>query len=334
MTSQVAKSWHRIVLGMAASGLVMSFMLTSFAQDEFRDSRSTTTTRRGPQAPNLSEATAILESVVRDLYKLIEPDENSTPNELIAYADLRALRLYTGALEVAGWDFEQAAELYEELDNSRYRGRVRTMPTEPRVIQARERYLAFRETVRTLLHRVRSVNADVEHAISFCSHEVVDQYYQEVVPALQDTIDATRPLLVDHMHYVSYTGPGPRSRNPNPVGNGIPETAVDVDRNRVFEPYEGRGRGQGRYFEIRAYGGPVRVKAIRFVAHNNAFGSIDNGGDREILPDQVATPQQPLVIPCNRNRIVDLSALEVEWVNDSNRKAYATIELVENVARR
>jgi hypothetical protein len=281
--------------------------------------------------PSLSESTAILESSVRALYKHIEPGDDPSPNELIAYADLRALRLYTGALEVAGWDLEQAQQTYQELDNPRYRGRVRDLPTDPRTQHARERYLAFRETVRTLLYRVRSTAVAVEHQVSFCDPLVTREWQHEVVPALLDVIASTQPLFLEQDTFSSYSAPAGRVRpaaNPN-LPNGVPAEAADVARSPVFRPYNGEGRGQGRYFEIRAFGGPIRVKRIRYVSHENNFGVIGTSVTRELAVDQIASPQDPLFVPCNRERFVDLSNLEVEWENaDNRRNAFGLIDVI------
>jgi len=281
--------------------------------------------------PSLSEATAILESSVRTLYKAIEPGDDPSPNELIAYADLRALRLYTGALEVAGWDLEQAQISYQELDSARFRGRVRDLPTDPRALHARERYQSFRETVRTLLFRVRSTAVAVEHQVSFCDPRVTREWQNEVVPALLDVIASTQPLFLEKDVYSSYSAPGGRVRaasNSN-LPNGVPAEAADVARSPVYRPYNGEGRGQGRYFEIRAFGGPVRVKRIRYVSHENNFGVIGTSVTRELAVDQIATPQEPLFVPCNRERFVDLSNLEVEWENaDNRRNAFGLIDVI------
>lgn len=285
----------------------------------------------GQAVPSLSEATAILEAAVRTLYKHIEPGDDPSPNELIAYADLRALRLYTGALEVAGWDLEQASQTYAQLDSARYRGRVRDLPTDARTLQARERYLAFRETVRTLLYRVRSTAVAVEHQVSFCDPRVTREWRNEVVPALTDVISATQPLFLEQDTFTAYGVPGARTRpvsNTN-TPNGVPADAVEVAQYRVYRPYNGEGRGQGRYFEIRAFGGPVRVKTIRYVSHENNFGVLSSNVTRQLTVDQIATPSEPLYIPCMRDRFVDLSGLEVEWENaDPRRNAFGTIDVI------
>lgn len=331
--------WLRGIIGGAVFSMLCVVVTT--AQDQFLTPRGNTggINNRGydPHAghshsgPTLSEATAILEAAVRTLYKHIEPGEDPSPNELIAYADLRALRLYTGALEVAGWDLEQASQLYSELDSARYRGRVRDLPTDARTLAARERYLAFRETVRTLLLRVRTTAVAVEHQVSFCDPRVSREWRNEVGPALTDVINATTPLFVEQDTFTAYSAPGQRARpisnNNNP--NGIPTDAVEVARAPVYRPYNGEGRGQGRYFEIRAFGGPVRVKRIRYVSHESSFGVLNSNVTRELTVDQVATPQAPLFVPCLRDRFVDLSQLEVEWENaDPRRSSFAAIDVV------
>lgn len=323
----------RGIIGAAAFGLLC---IAATAQDNFSAPRGNGGYNNGPNShghsnnPNLSEATALLESAVRALYKNIEPGEDPSPNELIAYADLRALRLYTGALEVAGWDLEQATQIYSELDNPRYRGRVRDLPTDQRTLQARERYLAFRETVRTLLLRVRTTAVAVEHQVSFCDPRVTREWRNEVYPALTDVINATTPLFLEQDHFTAYSGPaGGRNRPTGNGQNGYPVDAVDVARAPVYRPYNGEGRGQGRYFEVRSYGGPVRVKRIRYVSHESSFGVLNSNVTRELDVDQVATPNAPLFIPCMRERFVDLSQLEVEWENaDGRRNAFATIDVV------
>jgi hypothetical protein len=53
---------------------------------------------------------------------------------------------------------------------------------------------------------------------------------------------------------------------------------------------------------------------------------------RELTVDAVVQPGQPLYVPCNRGRMVDMSELEVEWgpADRGSRRALATIDLVEN----
>lgn len=327
--------WSRAIIG----GAVFSVLcVVAIAQDQYLTPRGNPNGGGYNSGPNgypaphstLSEATALLEAAVRTLYKHIEPGEDPSPNELIAYADLRALRLYTGALEVAGWDLEQASQVYSELDSARYRGRVRDLPTDGRTLQARERYLAFRETVRTLLLRVRTTSVAVEHQVSFCDPRVTREWHKEVVPALNDVINSTTPLFLERDTYTAYQGPGgPRSQTVANSQNGFPGDAVEVGRTPVYRPYNGEGRGQGRYFEIRAFGGPVRVKRIRYVSHENSFGVLNSNVTRELDVEQVASPNTPLFVPCLRERFVDLSQLEVEWENADNRRgAFATIDIV------
>jgi hypothetical protein len=241
------------------------------------------------------------------------------------------LRLYTGALEVAGWDLEQAAATYADLTNGQYRngrngpGRV----SEGQVIEARDRYLAFRETVRTLLFRVRSTAVAVEHQVSFCDPSIARGWQHDVVPALLDTITATEPLFAAQTQSAGYYVPGQTRSNVTQTNGGIPSNAVEVNKFPTYQPYEGRGRGQGRYFEIRAFGGPVRVKAIRYRSHENAFGVIGTSVQRELTVDQIASPTDPLFIPVNRERYVDLSDLEIDWENaDNRRKTFAVIDVV------
>ena len=324
----------RAIIGGALFGLVC---LVATAQDQFLTPRGNPNGggynnpgHNNPSHSTLSEATALLEAAVRQLYKHIEPGEDPSPNELIAYADLRALRLYTGALEVAGWDLEQASQIYSELDSARYRGRIRDLPTDQRTMQARERYLAFRETVRTLLLRVRTTAVAVEHQVSFCDPRVTREWRTEVVPTLNDVINATTPLFLEQDTFTAYSGPaGARNRPTGNNQNGFPNDAVEVARAPVYRPYNGEGRGQGRYFEIRAFGGPVRVKRIRYVGHENSVGVLNSNVTRELDVDQVAAPNSPLFVPCLRERFVDLSQLEVEWENaDGRRSAFATIDVV------
>jgi hypothetical protein len=74
----------------------------------------------------------------------------------------------------------------------------------------------------------------------------------------------------------------------------------------------------------------VRVVAIRFRRHENALGAFTNTVEHEGTVDQVATPGQPVYVPCNRNRWVDISDLEIDWEGvDRGRRTFATIELVE-----
>ncbi|MBI5757662.1 MAG: hypothetical protein HZA46_03995 [Planctomycetales bacterium] len=316
-------------------GLSLIAASSLLAQDGFRartsDYRPTT-----PSVPTLSEATAILEAAVRTMYKNIEPGKDTSPNELLAYADLRALRLYTGALEVSGWSFEQASTDYQDLIR---RGGYRAGrgQLEPQAIALQEKFRAYRETVRTLLYRVRSTAVAVEHQVSFCDIQVIQEWQQDVLPALRDTIAATEPMLQEELAFFNDRTPGYRipgqttSKIVPTSGTGVPEGAVDVAKNPTFKPYAGQGRGQGRYFEIRAFGGPVRVVAVRFRSHENALGAFANTVEREVAVDDIATPGQPLYIPCNRKRMVDISDLEIDWdAQEGARRTFAIIELVES----
>jgi hypothetical protein len=312
--------------------LALGCVLVSSAQaqqDEFGPAR-----HRHPGPHNLSEATAILESSVRALYKTIEPGNNndSSPNELMAYADLRSLRLYTGALEVAGWNLEQAADDYERHDRAgAYRGGAGKIHDIHAQI-ALERFRASRETVRNLLQRVRTSAVLAEHQVSFCDPDVTLQWRQEVLPALRNTIAATDGIFAAEIAFQRYGIPGqqPNNRVIPAGGTGIPNNAIEVTRQAVYKPYEGKGRGQGRYFEIRSYGGPIRVKSVRFRNYESAFGLVGTSIDREVAVDQICEPGTPLHIPCNRNRLVDVGDLEIEWEAVGNRKAYGAIDLIEN----
>lgn len=315
---------------LAAVVAALASWSTATAQDGFTPARV-----RRPSPPNLSESTALLESAVRNLYKLIEPtstgDENS-PNELLAYADLRSLRLYTGALEVAGWSLEKHyGDYVNYYDRGVYRDRSRL--TDRNALAAWERYQAARETVRTLLQRVRSTAILAEHQISFCDPQIGREWRGEVLPALRDAIASTEPIFEEDIVYQRYGVPGQSARVVPASGtSGAPGDAVDVSRNAVYQPYDGQGRGQGRYFEIRAFSGPVRVKLIRFQSHERSFGVTDSAVVRELSIDQVVEPGQPLYVPCNRGRSVDVSDLEVEWgpADRNGRRTLATIDLVDS----
>ena len=297
----------RIVFGLAA-GLMIAAGNAAFAQDLFRTVSTTSPTDLRHDVPRLSEATAVLESVVRDMYKNIEPGRDSTPNELLAYADLRALRLYTGALEVAGWSLEQAVQDYNRYQrNGAYRNGYGSV-TDRQAMDALEKYRAYRETTRTLLYRVRTTAVSVEHQVGFCDPTVARDWRVNVLPALRDTIAATDPLFEETFVYQNYGMPGQvRSTNVSTNNNGVPEGAVDVRQNPRWAPYNRQGRGQGRYFVVRAFGGPVHIKAIRFRSHENAFGLVGTSVTREIAVDQDVDPGQPLYIACNRRRWVDLA---------------------------
>lgn len=322
--------------GVRFAAVCLSLLAASSApaQEGFR-ARNTNYRPTTPTTPTLSESTAILESAVRTMYKNIEPSKDTSPNELLAYADLRALRLYTGALEVSGWSFEQAASDFQ--DAVRQAGaRTPRGQLNPQAIAAQEKFRAYRETVRTLLYRVRTTAIAVEHQVSFCDDEVIREWQQEVLPALRDTIASTEPLFQEELAFANDRTPGYRIPGQatgtilQTSGTGVPANAVDVSKNPTFKPFDGQGRGQGRFFEIRCFGGPVRVVAIRFRSHENALGAFTNTVEREVTVDQVATPGQPVYVPCNRNRWVDISDLEIDWeTEDRGRRTFATIELVE-----
>lgn len=303
----------------------------SLAQEGYSPSRRGSTGVAVADAPSLSETTALLESAVRNLYKLIEPgEEEASPNELLAYADLRSLRLYTGALEVAGWALEKVGEEYQRYSaNGVYRDRARL--TDRNALLAWERYQASRETVRTLLQRVRSTAILCEHQISFCDPSVAREWREEVLPSLRDCIAATDPIFAEEVAFQRYGVPGQTARVVPASGTaGVQGDPVDVVRNPVYMPYNGQGRGQGRFIEIRAFTGPVRVTLVRFESHERSFGVADATVMREVPVNVVVQPGQPIYVPCNRGRWVDLSALEVEWgPADRGRRALATIDLVE-----
>lgn len=298
------------------------------AQDGFSPTRV-----RRPTPPDLSQSTALLEAAIRSLYVTIEPEKNDTsPNELLAYSDLRSLRLYAGALEVAGWALDQCFSDYQRYDTAGAYRNGWNRVSDARAQSALELYRARRETVRSLLQRVRTTAVLAEHQISFCDAGVGQQWRQEVVPALRDTIAATDPLFEEDVAYQRYGVPGQQARVVPAAGtSGVPNEAVDVTRNPTYQPYEGQGEGQGRYFEIRAFGGDVNVKAIRYRNHENAFGVLGTSVVREISVDQVVEPGAPLFVPCNRKRWVSISDLEVEWEpGQRGRKPYGIIELVES----
>ena len=150
-----------------SAGLMLGISSTVAAQSNIRPTAAISQPRH--DVPELSEATALLESSVRAMYQNIEPGSDTSPNELLAYADLRALRLYTSALEVAGWSLEQSASEYQKhLKNGAYvaaRGRI----SDPQAEIALERFRAYREATRTLLFRVRTTAVAVEHQVSFQS---------------------------------------------------------------------------------------------------------------------------------------------------------------------
>lgn len=320
-----------LVLGLGLVATCWGVDLRAQDQDGFGPSRNIR--RPSPNRADLSEATALLEAAIRSLYTTIEPGKTDvSPNELLAYADLRSLRLYAGALEVAGWALDQVADDYNRYETQgAYRG-GRGRVTDVQAQIALERYRACRETVRSLLQRVRTTAVLAEHQISFCDPGVGHQWRQDVLPALRDTIAATDPLFEDNVVYQRYGVPGQQQARVVPAaGGGIPNEAVEVARNPRYQPYEGQGQGQGRYFEIRAFGGEIRVKAIRYRNHERSFGVLGTSAIREVVVNQIVEPGAPLFIPCNRGRWVDISDLEIEWdAGERGRKAYGMIELVES----
>lgn len=325
MTRNVGTRWW-----MAA--LLVSLTAPVFAQNVVRTSASTQ-----QHVPQLSEATAWLESSVREMYQGIEPGNDTSPNELLAYADLRALRLYTNALEVAGWSLEKSAEEYQKYQRSGAYSTARGLRiTDPKAEIALERFRAYREATRTLLFRVRSTAVSVEHQVSFCPPEVSKEWRQNVLPYLRDAIAATEPLFAEEFVHHNYSAPTRPGTPTVPVSNpsvpaGMPRNAVDISKSPTFQPHDGDGRGQGRYVEVRAFGGPIRVKSIRFRSHENAFGLLGTSVLRDITVNQLVQPGDPVFIPCNRKRWADISDLQIEWENaDRNRKAWGTIDVVEN----
>lgn len=321
------RRWIWLGLGVIA---VSGFATPGMAQNGFRPTDHDH--RNGNPVPSLSECTALLESAVRTMYQEIEPNNDTPPAELIAYADLRSLRLYVGALEVAGWSLEQCTGDYQRYDNDGIYRYGRNRISDPQALATWERYRAQRETVRTLLLRVRQTAVAVEHQVSFCDPQVAREWRRDVKPVLRDTIAATEPMFQEEIAYRSYGLPGQQSNRVVQVsGTSIPREAVDVSKSRSYAPYDGKGVGQGRYFEIRAFGGAVRVRRIRFVNSESAHGAYGTSRPREITVDAVAQPGQPLFIPCDRGRWSTVSDLEVEWENgDRSRRAYGLIELVED----
>lgn len=294
----------------------------------------------GPPAPQsisttISEATAILESVVRTMYTRIEPGRDNSPNELMAYADLRVLRLYAGALEVAGWSLEQAYTDYLRFHTGgHYRNGYSHIQDRNAQI-AWERYRAYRETVRTMLLRVRTTAVSVEHQVGFCDPSVAREWQRDVLPALRDTIAATEPLLVDDYSYQRYTGPATASTTAIVVpasSNGLPANAVEVGgRLSTHSPYNGQGHGRGRYFEVRSYGGAIRIKGIRYNSFESAFGLAGTTQVRELAIDQIVEPGRPLFVSCNRGRWVDASNVEIIWERGDrgSNRTYGSIDIVD-----
>lgn len=328
------QSWKRYSTGLVLGLFVCGSFAgpTCFAQSgTYRSIDSSPAYTSG--APNLSEATAVLDAAVRNLYKKIEPGSEPNPNELIAYADLRVLRLYTGALEVAGWDLETSTREFSQRDYMQYRYNQNI--GDARLSQRRERYLAFRETVRSLLYRVRTTAVSVEHQVSFCDPRVSDEWRREVVPALLDTIAATQPLFYDDDDASRYHLPGQQVSNIIPTSTGIPSNAVEVSKPGRYLPYDGKGQGTGRYFEVKAFGGPIRVRKIRFRELVNSFGTISSSVPRELIVDKVIEKGETKFFACYRERLVDLTGIEVEWEPvDPRIRAYGSIDLVEDIPGR
>jgi hypothetical protein len=322
-----------VVLGLVLTTACWSSDLTGQDQDGFGPQRNIRRPPPGGNRIDLSEATALLEAAIRSLYVTIEPGKTDvSPNELLAYADLRSLRLYAGALEVAGWALDQVADDYNRFETQgAYRGGRHRAP-DVQAQLALERYRACRETVRSLLQRVRTTAVLAEHQISFCDPGVGHQWRHDVLPALRDTIAATDPLFSEDVVYQRYGVPGQQPRVvPAAAGGGIPNEAVEVARNPTYQPYEGQGQGKGRFFEIRAFGGEIHVRGIRYRHHERSFGVLGTSAVREMPVDQIVEPGAPLFIPCNRGRWVDMTDLEIEWEPGARgRKPFGTIELVES----
>lgn len=330
------RRWASWASSLLLSGTVLATAVfvgtgdTAYGQNDLFRTVSNSQPTNWNDIPRLSEATAILESVVRDMYKNIEPGRDSSPNELLAYADLRALRLYTGALEVAGWSLEQALTDYQRYERSGAYRNGWTRISDPRAQEALERYRAYRETTRTLLYRVRTTAVSVEHQVGFCDPSVAREWRQNVLPSLRDTIAATEPMFFEQYAYQSYGMPGQAARPVSVGANGVPDGAVDVGQNPTFAPFNRQGRGQGRYFMIKSFGGAVRVHAIRYRSHENAFGLVGTSTVRELNVEQDSQPGNPLYVACNRGRWADISELEVDWEPASGRRGtLAIIELVD-----
>ena len=158
------------------------------------------------------------------------------------------------------------------------------------------------------------------------------EWRHAVLPVLRDTIASAEPMFEEHYAFQSYGIPGQTvPRIVQTSGTGIPSSAVDVGKSPTYQPYNGQGRGRGRYFEVRSFGGPVRVSMIRFRCQENAFGLLGTSTIREVTVNQIAEPGRPLYVPGNRGRWVDVSDLEIVWENaDRGRRTFATIDLVES----
>ena len=167
--------------------------------------------------------------------------------------------------------------------------------------------------------------------MSFCAPEVIQNWEHDVLPSLRMTIASTGPLFQDQVTYSGYgvAGSNAPGRVTPVAGNGTPRDAVDVTKNPTFSPYDGKGHGHGRYFEVHAFGGAVRVKSIRFTSYENSFGVLGTSTSREIVVDEVVQPGQPLFVACNRGLSTELSQLEIEWDSADGRRSYGTLDLVD-----
>lgn len=318
-----------------SAGLMLGATPPALAQSNIRPTAAISQPRH--EIPDLSEATALLESSVRAMYQNIEPGSDTSPNELLAYADLRALRLYTSALEVAGWSLEHSATEYQKhFKNGAYtvaRGRI----SDPQAEIALERYRAYREATRTLLFRVRTTAVAVEHQVSFCPPEVSREWRLAVLPHLRDAIAATDLLFNEPVAAAGPTTQGrptgnviPTSGNGTLPGSNKPSTAHEITKLATYIPFDSEWRGQGRYLVVTAFGGPVRVKSIRFRSHENAFGLLGTSVQRDISVNQVVQPDRPVYIPCNRKWWSDVSDLQIDWENiDRTRRTFGTINIAE-----
>lgn len=283
---------------------------------------------------DISGATAILEAAVGTMCQHIEPGREYSSNELIAYSDLRVLRLYAKALERSGWQLEQA---YVDYLTYRQGGHYRdgySHISDRKAQAAWERYRACRETARTLLLRVRTTAVSAEHQISLGDPIIGQEWRDEVLPALRDTIAAVEPILVEEVRgqrYSAYAGPGGRTGGPPVITTsaaGIPSNAVEVTpRLSSYLPYDGKGHGTGRYFEVYAYGGQIRVRSIRFASYDPSTGSTQI---RDLTIDSIVEPGRPLYVACHRRRWVDASNIEITWESNSRNRVYGTIDLVES----
>lgn len=341
----------------AAAALLVASSLsgTVMAQDGFRPDAPRPGDRdyrgpapiSGPIAPNrgpvgvptnnatvsIAEATAVLESVVRTMYSHIEPGRENSPNELTAYADLRVLRLYAGALEVSGWSLQQSYQDFLRFRNGGHYRDGYSHISDHKAQAAYDRYRAYRETVRTMLLRIRTTAVFVEHQVSFIGDpQVAAEWRQEVYPALLDTYAAVEPLLIDeqytHQRYTPYGQAASTTIIPV-AANGLPQNAVEVQaRLTTHVPYDGRGHGRGRYFEIRSFGGPIRVRGIRYSSYESGSGMTL---PKELTVDEVVQPSRPLFVQCNRGRRVDASQIEIIWESTQrgNGRVYGSIDLVD-----